>query len=336
MMRFQRREVDPMPKMTFGQALNDALRLEMERDPNVYVAGEDVGVYGGIFGVTAGLLDRFTAKRVRDTPITESAIIGTAVGAAACGLRPVIELMFVDFIGVALDQLYNQAAKMKYMFGGKAQLPLVMRAACGAGIGAAAQHSQCLEAWFMHVPGLKVVMPSMPYDAKGLLISAIRDNNPVVFLEHKMLYEMEGEVAEGDYTIPLGVAEIKREGKDVTIVATAQMVHVSLGAAEKLAAEGISVEVLDPRTLSPLDEEAILQSIRKTHRLVIVHEEVKFAGSGAEIAALAAEKAFDYLDAPIIRVAAPFTPVPFSPALEKEFIPSEEKVIQAVRTVVGK
>jgi pyruvate/2-oxoglutarate/acetoin dehydrogenase E1 component len=336
MMRFQRREVDPMPKMTFGQALNDALRLEMERDPNVYVAGEDVGVYGGIFGVTAGLLDRFTAKRVRDTPITESAIIGTAVGAAACGLRPVIELMFVDFIGVALDQLYNQAAKMKYMFGGKAQLPLVMRAACGAGIGAAAQHSQCLEAWFMHVPGLKVVMPSMPNDAKGLLISAIRDNNPVVFLEHKMLYEMEGEVAEGDYTIPLGVAEIKREGKDVTIVATAQMVHVSLGAAEKLAAEGISVEVLDPRTLSPLDEEAILQSIRKTHRLVIVHEEVKFAGSGAEIAALAAEKAFDYLDAPIIRVAAPFTPVPFSPALEKEFIPSEEKVIQAVRTVVGK
>jgi pyruvate/2-oxoglutarate/acetoin dehydrogenase E1 component len=336
MMRFQRREVDPMPKMTFGQALNDALRLEMERDPNVYVAGEDVGVYGGIFGVTAGLLDRFTAKRVRDTPITESAIIGTAVGAAACGLRPVIELMFVDFIGVALDQLYNQAAKMKYMFGGKAQLPLVMRAACGAGIGAAAQHSQCLEAWFMHVPGLKVVMPSMPNDAKGLLISAIRDNNPVVFLEHKMLYEMEGEVAEGDYTIPLGVAEIKREGKDVTIVATAQMVHVSLGAAEKLAAEGISVEVLDPRTLSPLDEEAILQSIRKTHRLVIVHEEVKFAGSGAEIAALAAEKAFDYLDAPIIRVAAPFTPVPFSPALEKEFIPSEEKVIQAVRSVTGK
>jgi len=325
-----------MPKMTFGQALNDALRLEMERDPNVYVAGEDVGVYGGIFGVTAGLLDRFTAKRVRDTPITESAIIGTAVGAAACGLRPVIELMFVDFIGVALDQLYNQAAKMKYMFGGKAQLPLVMRAACGAGIGAAAQHSQCLEAWFMHVPGLKVVMPSTPYDAKGLLISAIRDNNPVIFLEHKMLYGVEGEVSEKDYTIPLGKAEIKREGKDVTLVATAQMVHVCLAAAEKLAADGISVEVVDPRTLSPLDEEGILQSVRKTHRLVIVHEEVKFAGSGAEIAALAAEKAFDYLDAPIIRVAAPFTPVPFSPALEKAFIPGEEDVIKAVKAVVGK
>jgi pyruvate/2-oxoglutarate/acetoin dehydrogenase E1 component len=333
---FNGREVNPMPKMTFGQALNDALRLEMERDPNVYLAGEDVGVYGGIFGVTAGLLDRFTAKRVRDTPITESAIIGTAVGASACGLRPVVELMFVDFIGVALDQLYNQAAKMKYMFGGKAQLPLVVRAACGAGIGAAAQHSQCLEAWFMHVPGLKVVMPSTPYDAKGLLISSIRDNNPVVFLEHKVLYEMQGEVPDGDYTIPLGEAQIKREGKDATLVATAQMVHVSLGAAERLAAEGISVEVLDPRTLSPLDEEAILGSVRKTHRLVVVHEEVKFAGSGAEIAALAAEKAFDYLDAPIIRVAAPFSPVPFSPALEKEFIPSEEKVIQAVRTVMGK
>ena len=325
-----------MANMSFAQALNDAHKLEMERDPNIYVAGEDVGVYGGIFGVTAGLLDQFTDKRVRDTPITESAIIGTAVGAAAAGLRPVIELMFVDFIGVALDQLYNQAAKMKYMFGGKAKLPLVMRASCGAGIGAAAQHSQCLEAWFMHVPGLKVVMPSTPYDAKGLLISSIRDDNPVVFLEHKLLYGMEGEVPEEAYTIPLGQADIKREGQDVTVVATAQMVNLSLSAAEKLSGDGISVEVVDPRTLSPLDEETILESVRKTHRLVIVHEEVKFAGSGAEIAAMVAEKAFDYLDAPIIRVAAPFTPVPFSPTLEREFIPSEEKIIQAVKTVTGK
>jgi len=325
-----------MTNMSFAQALNDAHKLEMERDPDIYVAGEDVGVYGGIFGVTAGLLDQFTDKRVRDTPITESAIIGTAVGAAAGGLRPVIELMFVDFIGVALDQLYNQAAKMKYMFGGKAKLPLVMRASCGAGIGAAAQHSQCLEAWFMHVPGLKVVMPSTPYDAKGLLISSIRDDNPVVFLEHKLLYGMEGEVPEEAYTIPLGQADIKREGQDVTIVATAQMVNLSLSAAEKLSGDGISVEVVDPRTLSPLDEESILDSVRKTHRLVIVHEEVKFAGSGAEIAAMVAEKAFDYLDAPIIRVAAPFTPVPFSPTLEAEFIPSEEKIIEAVRTVIGK
>jgi acetoin:2,6-dichlorophenolindophenol oxidoreductase subunit beta len=323
-----------MPTMTFAQALNDAHRIEMQRDPNIYVAGEDVGIYGGIFGVTTGLLDQFGAKRVRDTPITESAIIGTAVGAAACGLRPVIELMFVDFIGVALDQLFNQAAKIKYMFGGKAMIPMVLRATCGAGIGAAAQHSQCLESWFMHIPGLKVVMPSTPYDGKGLLISSIRDDNPVVFLEHKLLYAREGEVPEGEYTIPLGKADIKREGKDVTIVATAQMVHVALSAAEKLAADGVSVEVVDPRTLSPLDEETILTSVRKTHRLVIVHEEVKFAGSGAEIAAMVAEKAFDRLDAPIVRVAAPFVPVPFSPALEKEFIPSEEKIIQTVKTVM--
>ena len=325
-----------MPTMTFGQALNDAHMVEMQRDPNVYVAGEDVGVYGGIFGVTGGLLDKFGEKRVRDTPITESAIIGTAVGAAVGGLRPVIELMFVDFIGVALDQLYNQAAKMKYMFGGKAKIPMVLRATCGAGIGAAAQHSQCLESWFMHVPGLKVAMPSTPGDAKGLLISAIRDDNPVVFLEHKILYANEGEVPEGEYTIPFGQADIKREGTDVTIVATAQMVHLSLSAAEKLAGEGISVEVVDPRTLSPLDEDSIIKSVQKTHRLVIVHEEVKFAGSGAEIAAIVAEKAFDYLDAPIIRVAAPFCPVPFSPPLEAEFIPSEGQIIDAVKTVMGK
>jgi pyruvate/2-oxoglutarate/acetoin dehydrogenase E1 component len=323
-----------MPTMTFAQALNDAHKIEMQRDPNVYVAGEDVGVYGGIFGVTAGLLDQFGSKRVCDTPITESAIIGTAVGAACCGLRPVIELMFVDFIGVAMDQLYNQAAKMKYMFGGKAKIPMVLRATCGAGIGAAAQHSQCLESWFMHVPGLKVVMPSTPQDAKGLLISAIRDDNPVVFLEHKILYALEGEVPTGEYTIPIGKADVKREGKDVTIVATAQAVHTALSAAEKLAGDGISAEVVDPRTLNPLDEDAILESVRKTHRLVIVHEAVKFAGPGAEIAALVAEKALDRLDAPILRIAAPFSPVPFSPALEKEYIPSIDKVVQAVKTVM--
>ncbi len=324
-----------MSNMTFAQAIKDAHVVEMERDPNIYVAGEDVGVFGGCFGVTAGLLDQFGEKRVKDTPITESAIIGTAVGAACVGLRPVIEMMFVDFIGVALDQLYNQAGKMKYMFGGKAKIPMVMRAACGAGIGAAAQHSQCLEALFMHLPGLKVVMPSTPYDAKGLLIEAIRDDNPVVFLEHKMLYAMEGEVPEGAYTIPFGQADIKREGKDVTVVATANMVHTALGAAEKLAAEGISLEVVDPRTLCPLDGETIFASVKKTHRLVILHEEVKFAGSGAEIAAQVAEEAFDYLDAPILRVAAPFCPVPFSPPLEKAFIPSEQQLIDAVRKVMA-
>jgi acetoin:2,6-dichlorophenolindophenol oxidoreductase subunit beta len=324
-----------MATMTFAQALNHAHKLEMQRDANIYVAGEDVGVYGGIFGVTGGLLDQFGDKRVRDTPITESAIVGTAVGAAAAGLRPVIELMFVDFIGVAMDQLYNQAAKMKYMFGGKAKLPITLRTTCGAGMGAAAQHSQCLEAWFMHIPGLKVVMPSTPYDAKGLLISAIRDDNPVVFIEHKMLYGTQGEVPEDSYVVPLGKADIKREGKDITVVATAMMVGRALSAAEKLAADGISLEVVDPRTLSPLDEETILNSVKKTHRLLIVHEEVKFAGSGAEIAAMVAEKAFDYLDAPIVRVGAPFTPVPFSPALEQEFIPSEEKIIQAVKKMIG-
>lgn len=324
-----------MPNMTFAQALNDAHKVEMERDPNIYIAGEDVGIYGGIFGVTAGLLDQFGDKRVKDTPITESAIVGTAVGAATVGLRPVIELMFVDFIGVALDQLYNQAGKMKYMFGGKAKIPMVMRTTCGAGIGAAAQHSQCLEALFMHLPGLKVVMPSTPYDAKGLLIEAIRDDNPVVFLEHKMLYAMEGEVPEGDYTIAFGQADIKREGKHVTVVATANMVHTALSAAEKLAADGISLEVVDPRTLYPLDMETIIASVKKTHRLVILHEEVKFAGSGAEIAAQVAEDAFDYLDAPILRVAAPFCPVPFSPPLEQAFIPSEQQLIDAVKKVMA-
>ena len=324
-----------MPTMNYGQAINDALRLEMERDPNVYIVGEDVGAFGGCFGVTAGLFEKFGEKRVLDTPITESAIVGSAVGAAVGGLRPVAELMFVDFIGVALDQLYNQAAKMKYMFGGKAKIPMVLRTSCGAGIGAAAQHSQCLESWFMHIPGLKVVFPSTPADAKGLLISAIRDDNPVVFLEHKILYAVEGEVPEGEYLVPLGKADVKREGSDVTIVATAAMVHKALEAAEKLAGDGVSVEVVDPRTLSPLDEDTILESVKKTHRLVIAHEEVKFAGSGAEIAAIAAEKAFDYLDAPIVRVAAPMTPVPFSSVLEQEFIPSTDKIIAAVKSVVG-
>ena len=325
-----------MATMTFGDALNDALRIEMKRDPTVFLAGEDVGIFGGVFGVSKDLIRDFGEKRVWDTPITESAIIGCAVGAATAGLRPVAEIMFVDFIGVCLDQLYNQAAKMKYMFGGKAKIPMVLRAACGAGIGAAAQHSQCLEAWFMHVPGLKVVMPSTPADAKGLLISSIRDDNPVVFLEHKILYATTGEVPEGEYIVPLGKADVKREGSDVTIVATAAMVSKALGAAEKLAAEGISVEVVDPRTLLPLDEETILSSVRKTHRLVIVHEAVKFGGPGGEIAAMVAEKAFDYLDAPILRVAAPFSPVPFSPPLEQEYVPSEEKIIAAVRKVVGK
>lgn len=324
-----------MRKLTYAGALNEALKLEMHRDPKIFIAGEDVGAYGGIFGVTVGLLDEFGPKRVVDTPITESAIIGMATGAAAAGLVPVVELMFIDFIGVSLDQLFNQAAKMKYMFGGKATLPLVLRTEGGAGMSAAAQHSQCLESWFMHVPGLKVVVPSTPYDAKGLLISAIRDNNPIVFIEHKMLYGTEGEVPEGEYTIPLGKADIKRAGTDVTVVATLAMVPKALAVAEELSKEGISVEVVDPRTLTPLDEDTILESVKKTHRLVVVTEEVGHAGSSAEIAARVAEKAFDYLDAGIRRVTAPFSPVPFSPALEGHFIPSEAKIMEAVRSVLG-
>ncbi|MEN2995395.1 MAG: alpha-ketoacid dehydrogenase subunit beta [Acetomicrobium sp.] len=324
-----------MRKLTMRAAINEALRQEMRRDPNVYVIGEDVGVFGGCFGVTAGLIDEFGPKRVIDTPITESAIVGNALGAAATGLRPVAEIMFMDFVGVTMDQIYNQAAKMRYMFGGKAKIPMVIRTACGAGGSAAAQHSQSLEAWFMHVPGLKVVAPSTAYDAKGLLISSIRDDNPVIFVEHKFIYGLEGEVPEDTYTVPLGKADVKRQGSDVTIIATMAMVHKALEAAEELSKEGISVEVVDPRTLQPLDGETIIESVKKTHKVVIVHEAVKFAGPGAEIAAMIAEEAFDYLDAPIKRVAAPFTPVPFSPVLEQEYIPSKEKIIAAVKEAVA-
>lgn len=324
-----------MRKLTMRAAINEALLQEMRRDPNVYVIGEDVGVFGGCFGVTAGLIDEFGPKRVIDTPITESAIVGNALGAAATGLRPVAEIMFMDFVGVTMDQIYNQAAKMRYMFGGKAKIPMVIRTACGAGGSAAAQHSQSLEAWFMHVPGLKVVAPSTAYDAKGLLISSIRDDNPVIFVEHKFIYGLEGEVPEDTYTVPLGKADVKRQGSDVTIIATMAMVHKALEAAEELSKEGISVEIVDPRTLQPLDGETIIESVKKTHKVVIVHESVKFAGPGAEIAAMIAEEAFDYLDAPIKRVAAPFTPVPFSPVLEQEYIPSKEKIIAAVKEAVA-
>jgi pyruvate dehydrogenase E1 component beta subunit len=324
-----------MTVMTVSEVLNQTLRSEMKRDPSIVLFGEEVALSGGTFGVTNGLLEEFGEKRVRDTPISESAIVGAAAGAAVAGLRPVVEIMFVDFITLALDMLLNQAAKMRYMFGGKAECPMVVRVPYGGGLGAAAQHSQCLEAWFMHIPGIKVVMPSTVFDIKGLFLSSIRDNNPVVFLEHKMGYFSSGEVPEEEYTIPLGKADIKREGRDVTVVATGMMVERSLGAAEKLSEQGIEVEVVDPRTLLPLDEETILESVKKTNRLVIVHEEVKFAGSGAEISAMVAEKAIDYLDGPILRVGAPFTPVPFAPVLEAEFVPNEEKIINAVNTVTN-
>jgi Pyruvate/2-oxoglutarate dehydrogenase complex, dehydrogenase (E1) component, eukaryotic type, beta subunit len=318
---------------TYLQALNDAMRQEMERDENVFIIGEDVGKFGGCFGVTQGLFDQFGERRVRDTPITESAIVGAAAGAAAAGLRPVAELMFVDFIGVALDQLFNQAAKMHYMFGGKAKGPMGLRMPHGAGVGAAAHHSQSLEAWFMHIPGIKVCIPSTPANAKGLLISAIRDDNPVVFLQHKILYGVEGEVGDEATPIELGKGDVKREGTDVTIVATSLMVHSALQAAETLAAQGISAEVVDPRCLVPLNKDIILNSVKKTHALVVAHEAVKTAGAGAEIAAMVAEEALDYLDAPIVRVGAPYCPVPFSPPLEKAYIPGADQIVAAVKSL---
>lgn len=318
-------------KMTYAEALRDGMRYEMKRDPNVYLAGEDVGKFGGCFGQTMGLYQEFGPERIVDTPISETAIVGHAVGAAAAGLRPIAEIMFVDFMGVCMDEILNQASKMRYMFGGKARIPMVVRTPCGAGLGAAAQHSQSLEAWFTHIPGIKTVMPSTPADAKGLMISAIRDDNPVIYIEHKLLLGIQGDVPEGEYIVPLGKADIKREGSDVTIVAWSAMVHKALAAAEALAKEGISAEVLDPRTLSPLDKDSILKSVAKTGRIVIAHEANLTGGFGGEIAAIVADEGFDLLNAPIKRVAAPDTPVPFSPVLERAYLPGEVRIIKAVK-----
>jgi len=322
-------------KISYREALREALREEMRRDPTVFLLGEDIGRYwGGAFKVTDGLAEEFGDERVRDTPISESAIIGTAVGAAITGMRPVAEIMFGDLTALAMDQIANQAAKARYMFGGQVKVPLVIRTPFGAGVNIAAHHSQSLEAWFMHVPGLYVAVPSTPHDAKGLLKTAIRGNNPVFFCEHKLLYPIEGEVPEEEYTIPFGMADTKREGADITIVATLYMVHKALNAAEELEGEGISAEVVDPRTLTPLDKQAVIKSVKKTGRVVIVSEDCKTAGVSAEIAALVAEEALDYLDAPIKRVAEPDTPIPFSPPLEQYAIPDEKAVIKAVKEVV--
>ncbi|ABY93304.1 Transketolase, central region [Thermoanaerobacter sp. X514] len=319
--------------MTYAEALREAILNEMRRDPAVFLLGEDIGRFGGTFGVTRGLIDEFGEDRVRDTPISETAITGVSIGAAATGMRPVAELMFMDFVTVAMDQLVNQAAKMRYMFGGKITIPMVLRMPAGAGIQAAAQHSQSLEAWFTHVPGLKVVYPSTPKDALGLMISAIRDDNPVVFVEHKVLYSMKGDVPDINEPIPLGVADIKREGSDVTVVATGLMVHKALKAAEILSKEGIEVEVIDPRTLFPLDKEKIFNSLKKTHKIVIVTEEVKRGSWGGELAALIAEEMFDYLDAQIVRIGALNTPIPFTTVLENAVIPNEEDIIKAVKSI---
>jgi len=321
-----------MRELTYAEAIREALRQEMERDERVFLIGEDIGVYGGAFGVTMGLLEQFGPERVIDTPISELGIAGAMTGAALAGMRPVGEIMFMDFITLASEQLVNQAAKIRFMFGGRATVPFVLRTPEGSGTGAAAQHSQSLENWFVHIPGLKVVAPSTPYDAKGLLIASIRDNNPVIFIEHKLLYKTKGPVPEESYTVPLSVSEVKREGRDLTIVATSIMVRRALEAAQELSQEGIEVEVVDPRTLKPLDKETIIRSVIKTGRVLIVHEACKTGGYGGELAAIIAEsEAFDYLDAPIMRLAGRDIPIPYNRTLEYHAVPQVENIVEAAR-----
>jgi len=330
-------------QISYQQAINEALRQEMERDPTVLVMGEDNAggegspgerdAWGGVLGVTKGLYPKFP-DRVLDTPISESGFIGAAIGAAAAGMRPVAELMFVDFMGVCFDQIFNQAAKFKYMFGGKAQTPVVIRTMVGAGLRAAGQHSQMLVNVFTHIPGLKVVCPATPYDAKGLLIQSIRDNDPVIFCEHKMLYGLQGDVPEESYAIPFGEASVVREGKDMTIVTFGRMVHLSTEAATELAKAGIQCEVIDLRTTSPLDEDTVLESVGKTGRVVIVDESNPRCSIATDISSLIAQKAFGDLRAPIEMVTAPHTPVPFADSLEDLYIPSPAKIQAAVRRVV--
>lgn len=322
-------------EISYLEAVREAMSQEMRKNQDVFILGEDIGVYGGAFGVTRGMIEEFGPERVRNTPISEAAIAGGAVGAALTGMRPILELQFSDFITIAMDQLVNQAAKTRYMFGGKGKVPLVVRTPAGSGTGAAAQHSQSLEAWMVHIPGLKVVQPSTAYDAKGLLKAAMDDDNPVIFYEHKLLYKTIGEVPEEQYSIPLGKADVKRSGKDVTIVATAIMVHKALEAAKELEAEGIDVEIIDPRTLVPLDEETIIESVKKTGKCIVVHEAVKRGGYGGEIASMIAEsEAFDYLDAPIKRLGGLAVPIPYNPTLEKAVIPQVPDIIEAAKELV--
>lgn len=316
--------------ITMTQALNEAMREEMRRDARVFIMGEDI--QRGVYGASGGLAAEFGTERVRDCPLSENAFFGAAVGAAAVGMRPIVESAFC-FSWVAMDSLVSQAAKMRYMFGGKARVPWVMRMTTGAGRGNAAQHMQSLEAWFVHVPGLKVVLPSTPYDAKGLLKSSIRDDNPVIFLEHKLLYATKGPVPEGEYTVPLGKADIKRHGEHVTIVATSRQVLFALEAADRLAEEGISAEVIDPRSLMPLDRETILESVKRTHRAVIVHEAVERGGVANWIASIIQEEVFDYLDAPVVRVCGENVPIPFAQNLEAAAIPNPERIAEAVRRI---
>jgi pyruvate dehydrogenase E1 component beta subunit len=325
-----------MPVITYRQALTEALREEMDRDPNVFLLGEEIGRFGGSYKVTEGLLDEYGPLRVLGTPISESGIIGLATGAAMTGLRPVAEIMTINFIIVGMDQLVNNAAKIPYMFGGEARTPLVVRTPSGAGHQLTAQHSQVLEVWFAYVPGMYVVAPSTAADAKGLLKTCIRDENPILFVENVLLYNEKGEVPEGEYTIPLGKADIKREGEDVTLISYSRMVHVALDAAEALAEDGISAEVIDLRSLRPLDMETVIESVKKTNRALIVHEGWRKFGAGAEIAAQIQEYAFDYLDHPVQRITGVEVPLPYAVSLEKAALPKLEDVIEGARKMLGK
>jgi len=324
-----------MRTITYSQAIYETMREEMARDPNVILIGEDVGTFGGVWGVSGDLMKLFGEDRVRDTPISETAIVGAGLGAAMMGLRPIVEIMFGDFMPVAGDQLVNQVAKARYMSGGKAKIPLTIRVTTGAPGSAAAQHSQSPEGWYMNVPGLKIAVPATPEDAKGLLRTAIRGEDPVLFFEHKMLYALKGEVSEDpDFAVPFGQAAVRREGKDVTVIAIGGMLPKALEAAETLAGEGIEVEIVDPRTLVPLDKETILASVRKTSRVIVAHEAHKRLGPGAEIAALIAEEAIGYLDGPIVRVAARNVPLPYSPELENYVLPQTQDIVDAARGLV--
>ena len=322
--------------LTYVKAFNEGMHQIMASDPDVFLCGEDVAGYGGVFHTFDGLLNAFGERRVFDTPISEQAIIGLGTGAAARGLRPVCDLMFMDFLGVCMDQVVNQAAKMKYMYGGTVSVPLTITTAAGAGMSAAAQHSQSLEAWLAHTPGLKVVMPSSAYDVKGLIVAAVRDDNPVIVVLNKKLFGVKGEVPEEIYEVPIGQAATVRAGTDVTVVALGRMDDESVAAAVTLAEEGVSVEVIDPRSVQPLDSGTIVESVKRTNRALVVHEAVRFGGVGAEIAAQIQDEAFDYLDAPVQRIGAPFCPVPFSPVLEAAYVPDAAAIAAGVRRLMAR
>ncbi len=333
--QLEKTEASNARELTYAQAVREALRQALRADERVFLLGEDIGVYGGAFGVTDGLMEEFGPERVLDTPLSEAAIAGAAIGAAVTGMRPVAEIQFMDFITLSMEQLVLQAAKMRFMFGGKARVPMLLRTPAGSGTGAAAQHSESLEAWFVHVPGLKVVMPSTPYDVKGLLLAAIEDDNPIIFVEHKLLYKTKGPVPEEYYTIPLGKSEIKREGKDLTVIAISIMVPRALEAASQLAEEGIEIEVIDPRSLKPLDTDLFVQSVKKTGKVLVTHEAPITGGFGGEVAAqIAASEAFDYLDAPIRRLCGLDIPIPYNRELERRTVPQVEDVVREARDMV--